>query len=393
MSNQVSESAEKKPLTIMQQLKSSNFKERIQQALGKKGNAEEFLSNVLMEIAKNSKLQDCTVDSVLQCIIDSANLNLTPNKQLGHAYLIPYENSYQENGQWKKRMECQLQIGYKGYIKKFGEFNMNVEVELVTKGEVETGMFEEIRGSESYIKHRPIRKGLRTEDNIELAYAIGKCEGRKDIIVVMSLEEIMESAKSKAYDKEERKMVNKLKGAWVNNERETDFGEMCKKTLIRRLSKLTDIDVVNYMSSYEGERDEKIKDITPKNNELLQQALLSNIASIPMDNLVQKNKMDEILSKATPAPKPLKPPKVNDEIHEQQELLADAKVANVAGALNDLHEQKVQEISTLIFNASNNKAVDDIVKNNQDSIIMMNNENKKMIETAAESRKLALKKV
>ena len=268
-----------KPVSIMEQLKLPKVRERIEQALGKKANIEEFLSNTAIEIGKNPKLSECTWESVLQCAIDSANFGLIPNKQLGHAYLIPYENSYQSNGAWLKRMECQLQIGYKGYIKKFAEYGMNVEVELVTHQEIKDGRFEEVRGSKSYILHKPIRSGIRSEADIALAYAIGRCEGRHDIIAAMSIEEIKEAAKTKAYDKDERKMISKLKGAWTNGERETDFGEMCKKTIIRRLVKISDVDVVNRISSYEGERDGNFKEVIPKNNNTeIKQGILQSVS-------------------------------------------------------------------------------------------------------------------
>lgn len=140
---------------------------------------------------------------------------------------------------------------------------------------------------------------------------------------------------------------------------------------------------------------EDMVDVTPKNNTALKDAFMAAVDSTNIDTETgevtePQNKMDEILSR--PAPKAPNPPKVSDEVYEQQELLADAAVAGVAEALNNLHEQKVTEISNLIFTAPTSKSVDDIIKNNQDSITMMNDEYKKMITVAVESRKHALKK-
>jgi len=288
--------SDQKQQSVLEYLKGPKIKERIQQALGNKANIEEFLSNILVEIGKNTKLMQCTFDSILQCAIDSANFGLIPNKQLGHAYLIPYENSYKdESGKWQKRMECQLQIGYKGYIKKFSEYGMNIEVELVTTEEEENGRFEESRGSNPYIKHMPLRKGIRTEKNIYCCYAIGRCDGRKDIMAVMSLDDIKEAAKTEQWNSDTRQKEKSLKGAWVNNARETDFGEMCKKTLIRRLSKISDIDVVNKISSYEGERDDKFINVTPRDNS----ALAASFLNRETENYISAhpaNKLDELLS-------------------------------------------------------------------------------------------------
>jgi len=214
-------------------LKQESVKTRLSQALGAKANIDEFLSNVLVEIGKSPALQACTIDSILQCAIDSANFGLIPNKQLGHAYLIPYAK------------ECTLQIGYKGYIKKFAENGMTIDAEIVTKREVAEERFKETRGSSPYIFHEPIREGVRTKTDIALVYAIGKKAGVADTIAVMSLEEVI--------------AVSKTKGSvWKSTERDTDYGQMCLKTVIRRLSKLVGIDVVTRMSSYEGEKEEYI---------------------------------------------------------------------------------------------------------------------------------------
>lgn len=249
-------------------LQRDDVKKRLAAALGKKIDVEEFVSNILMDIAKSDKLQQCSQTSVLQAAIDAANFGLVPNKTLGHAYLVPYNNRFKDkDGKWKNRQEAQLIIGYKGYVKKMAEHGANVEVELVTVEEVNMGMFKEVRGTESKIVHYPIRKGLRTQENIECGYAIIRQEGRRDINIAMSLEEIMEVAKSQVWEEDETGNKVKrfgLKGVWKESVRDTDFGEMCKKTLIRRAGKLSEIDIVNRMSAYEGEFEERaLKNVTP----------------------------------------------------------------------------------------------------------------------------------
>lgn len=345
MSNEVTE-AVKKPPTVLERIKQPAIKERLQQALGKKANIEEFLSNVLVEIGKNERLMNCTFDSVLQCAIDSANFGLIPNKQLGHAFLIPFENSYKEGNQWHKRMECQLQIGYKGYIKKFAEYGMSIEVELVTHEEIEKGLFEESRGSVSYIKHKPIRSGIRDAKNIALGYAIGKCAGRADIMAVMSLEEILEAAKTEQWDKEAGKKVKSLKGAWVNNARTTDLAEMCKKTLIRRVAKISDIDVVNKISAYEGERDSALKDVTPNDNDSLKVAFLENTNN--QSSIAVTNKLDELLS--------------GYKAKEEKELLP----LNLSAA-----EIKCYEIIELVRNSEDKGNLESIINRNETHILAM----------------------
>lgn len=252
-----------KPATVLDLLKGPKAKERLQSALANKADIEEFLSNVLIDISKSPDLMACTFESIMQCAIDSANFGLIPNKQLGHAYLIAYNNYDKATRQSRK--ECTLQIGYKGYLKKISEYKANVEVELVTQQEIDMGCFSEVRGTETKIIHHPIRIGMRTRENIALGYAIIRAPGLQDVIIVMSKEEIEEVAKTEVWDKALGKKTFAQKGVWTSTARATDFGEMCKKTLIRRAAKLSNIDIINKMSTYEGEKETEIlKNVTPE---------------------------------------------------------------------------------------------------------------------------------
>ena len=46
----------------------------------------------------------------------AATLDLPLNNNLGFAYIVPYNEKYQEQGQWKKRLVAQFQMGYKGFV-------------------------------------------------------------------------------------------------------------------------------------------------------------------------------------------------------------------------------------------------------------------------------------
>jgi recombination protein RecT len=245
---------EKNDVRLSDFLYSEKVMDTIRRQISDNVDIKGFLSNAIMDISKDKLLQQCTRASILQCAIDAMNFGLVPNKVGGQAYLIPYKN--------KGVYECTLMIGYKGYIKKFADNNMTVELELVTHEEIEGGFFKEVRGSNPSIYHSPIRRGIKTPDNIALGYVIGRKEGRRDVLAVMSFDEIMEAGKCQVWENNQR--VSKHKGVWLNGARSTDFAEMCKKTLVRRLGKLCDIDIINRMSSYEGTREDRYyKNITP----------------------------------------------------------------------------------------------------------------------------------
>ena len=237
-----------------------HIKKRVLEAYQNEELARKALSCMTVECTKNPTLSKCTKISILQALLDAAHFGLVPNRQAGHAYPIPYRNKH------TKQQEAQLIIGYKGYIKKFDEEGWNVEVELVSKKEVATERFVEVRGTRTEIMHRPLREEILTEKNIALAYAIAKKVGREPIPVVMTIDEILEAAKTQIWQDgengEKGKYVKGMKGVWKSEDRETDFGQMCKKTVIRRLASVAPVETISLMHNYEGQRD--MKDVTPE---------------------------------------------------------------------------------------------------------------------------------
>jgi recombination protein RecT len=63
-----------------------------------------FKRLALTAFRKNKQLQQCSLISVLECCVQSAQVGLEPNTTLGHAYVIPYGK------------EAQFQIGYLGLL-------------------------------------------------------------------------------------------------------------------------------------------------------------------------------------------------------------------------------------------------------------------------------------
>lgn len=247
-------------LSVLQQFKKPEIIERLKHALPPSINIEEFTSNLLIEIHNNPLLQKCSFISLLQVAIDSANFGLIPNSLKGHVWLIPYKNY---NKQTKSHIyQAKLQIGYKGYIKKLYDNDITLEVEIVTHEEIEKDRFEELRGSNPSITHKPIRKGIRTKEQIALAYAIAHIHDKQNIIDVMSIEEIEEAAKTEFYNSQTKTKEKTLRGVW-SSDRLTDYIEMVKKTLIRRIAKRCPIDITQKMVNYEYEQENNIINATP----------------------------------------------------------------------------------------------------------------------------------
>ena len=104
--------------------------------------------------------------------------------------------------------------------------------------------------------HSPIRTGIRTQENIALAYCIIKHKENPPVISVLSKEEMEEMAKKEQYIDKEK--VRTLGNVWQSKERSTDYGQMCIKTVIRNAVKRVNLQIANEMSAYEGKRDSEI---------------------------------------------------------------------------------------------------------------------------------------
>lgn len=147
----------------------------ITEALPKsKGMDAERLSRITLTTLKtNPKLLECSIESLLGAVLQSAQLGLEPNL-LGSCYFIPYKG------------QVSFQIGYKGLI------------DLVTRrGEVISIVAQEVRqgdhfhfeyGRNETLKHVPAPMQTRGEPIAYYAYAHLKSGGF--VFQVMSVEEI-----------------------------------------------------------------------------------------------------------------------------------------------------------------------------------------------------------
>jgi recombination protein RecT len=204
MSTSIAQNNEKTLVRLSATL--GKFREKLSQALPKGRNVDQEISSVIATVAASIPLQRCTSESIALAAYDAATLGLPVNK-LGLAYLVPF-------GQ-----EAKLQIGYRGYIQLVIEsgFVLDVNAECVYSKD----KFKYILGSNPSIFHEP---NLGQRGNFIAVYAIARLSNGLLKHVVMSKEQV-EHIKSKS--------KSSSNGPWV-----TDYDEMAKKTVIKRLCKL-----------------------------------------------------------------------------------------------------------------------------------------------------------
>ncbi|MFY9223249.1 MAG: recombinase RecT [Blastocatellia bacterium] len=200
---------QEKALTPVQKVSTflEKFKSKLVQALPKGRNVDQEISSVIATVVASPALQKCTPESIALAAYDAATLGLPVNK-LGLAWLVPFGS------------EAKLQIGYRGYVQLVLEsgFVTDISAECV----YENDKFKYVLGSKPFMSHEPLIIGDR--GRLIAVYAIAYLVNGTQKSVVMSKQQI-DHIKSKS-----RSSAN---GPWV-----TDYDEMAKKTVVKRLCKL-----------------------------------------------------------------------------------------------------------------------------------------------------------
>lgn len=187
----------------------------IQKMLPKHLTAERLTKITTSAASRTPDLLECTPASILVALIDCGTLGLEPNTPMGLAYLIPFRNN-DKGG----RFECQLIVGYKGYIQLA---HWSGEVGAVWAHEVCEKDFCKVKlGSAKIIEHELPMIGERGKE-IGFYACVKYLHGTVDFAYLSKLE--VDQVRAKAPGKNSK--------AWVES-----YNEMAKKTAVRRLMKL-----------------------------------------------------------------------------------------------------------------------------------------------------------
>lgn len=183
-------------------------------------NAERVARIALTELRTNPKLAQAATNnpaSFMGAMLKASALGMEVGNGLGHAYLLPYGS------------ETQLIVGYRGMIelaRRSGQIESLYAVEVYNgeKFTVSMGLTQDIiheRDFSGMVDMRP--------ENVIAVYAVAKLKGgmvQFDVMTRVQVEAIRNRSKSKN------------NGPWV-----TDWVEMAKKTVLRRLFKMLPVSV------------------------------------------------------------------------------------------------------------------------------------------------------
>ena len=188
------------------------YKVQIARALPRHLNPDQMLRVALTAFRMTPKLAECQPASVFAAVVQASQLGLRPN-MLGECYLIPYKG------------QCQLQIGYQGMLELVRRSGLveSIGAYLVR----DTDQYEVRFGTDPGIVHVP---NLDAPGKVILGYAVAKLKGGGTHVEVMTRAEI-DAIRDRSQNVQNAKRYGK-KTPW-----DTDFDEMARKTLVRRVCK------------------------------------------------------------------------------------------------------------------------------------------------------------
>jgi recombination protein RecT len=202
------------------------MKGRIAAVLPKHVTPERMLKALMVAASKTPAIMDCTQESICKSLMDASALGLDCSGTLGSGYLIPFnKNTKNAKGQWESRRECQFIPGYRGLIDLARRGGQIATIEAHAVYAQDKFLLQ--YGTESKLKHEPYLGGDRREEFI-CFYAVATLRDGTKQIEVMTLADVAK-VRDAAMAKNKQ---SKPSGPWADH-----FGEMARKTVVRRICK------------------------------------------------------------------------------------------------------------------------------------------------------------
>lgn len=225
-------------------------------ALPKHINTDRFVRIAITTIRQNPKLAKCSQESLLGSLMVSAQLGLEPGL-LGQSYIIPYGN------------EAQFQIGYKGMIellRRSGQLK-----DIYAYPVYENDNFRVVYGTRRNLEHEP---NFANPGNLVGFYSVAIL---KDDAIAF---EYMTVAQIEKHRDRFSKVAKSQNSVW-----NTDFEEMAKKTVVKKLLKYLPVSVEYLENAYKDEKSYKLT----KENEVIENNKEIEIEEVENDLVVDEN--------------------------------------------------------------------------------------------------------
>jgi recombination protein RecT len=200
----------RKPNELREIIEGADFRAQLLKALPNGMSPERFVRIAVTSMMRNPKLMQTTRETFFRCLLDLGAMGLEPDGRQAH--LIPRKNRH------TNAIDCTLVVDYKGLKELMYRNGDIIDEHSDYVGDMD--FFEYEFGSNKRLIHRP---NVMARGKIFCAYSHVTLPRGGQTFDVMSIDEIELIRKRSA---------SPDSGPWV-----TDYLEMCKKTVFRRLSK------------------------------------------------------------------------------------------------------------------------------------------------------------
>ncbi|MFQ9342357.1 MAG: recombinase RecT [Enterococcus gallinarum] len=227
--------------------------------------SDSFMGSLMTLVGGDNYLSQAEPMTIIASALKAATMDLPIDKNLGYAYVVPFNRSEKVGNKWVKNNEAQFILGYKGYI------------QLAQR----SGQYKALNALAIYdgqlIDWNPLTEEFTFDYKAKVSDEVIGYVGFFELLngfkkTVYWTKQEIESHRiknSKAYDKE------KLSGAWVDN-----YDSMAIKTVLRNMLSKWGLLSVEMQSAITS--DEKVFRVD-ENNDLIEETDLSDMEPMPND--------------------------------------------------------------------------------------------------------------
>lgn len=340
----------------------NRYRLQVAQILPQHITPERILQISTTVISKNPKLKECSVESLIGSVLQSAILGFNPDPLLGLCFFVPFRKNVgnKENPKWIT--ESQFLIGYKGFMElaRRSKEIKYIDAEIVRAGDE----FSYEKGLHPALKHVP----AETRGKITHAYAVAHYTNGGFNFVVLTFAEI----ESLRILSPSQKSINEPAGAWALNE--LSYENMAKAKAIKQLAKYMplSIDIMSNMMTDGGIiRPANFQKINPEYSQIK----LEEVENPELNLLPGQTETKE--------PEQIKEPDAEPEQIKEPEQKKEQKKKNKKSELKPTINKYVAIFKDDLNRATNPDDLKEIYGDilNKNVYVNMNKDEQKMIDT------------
>lgn len=227
--------------------------------------SDSFMGSLMTLVGGDNYLSQAEPMTIIASALKAATMDLPIDKNLGYAYVVPFNRSEKVGNKWVKHNEAQFILGYKGYI------------QLAQR----SGQYKALNALAIYdgqlIDWNPLTEEFTFDYKAKVSDEVIGYVGFFELLngfkkTVYWTKQEIESHRiknAKGYDKE------KLSGAWVDN-----YDSMAIKTVLRNMLSKWGLLSVEMQSAITS--DEKVFRVD-ENNDLIEETDLSDMEPLNQD--------------------------------------------------------------------------------------------------------------